>query len=192
MMKRTSSRQRVLPWRLLFLLTCVWQVTAQENHKPTVVRVDAANTLHKIPRSIFGTFLEPIGNSIYGGLWAQILQNPSLEANLWEACRLHARPQLEDLAQRIRSTATWANIVLPAPQLLTLQTIGMHARHRAKEFITRAITRRTFPSTTAWGNPKAMLAMAASLRVGAACLMSGCHARCRPGSFGWTRATWLF
>jgi len=51
---------------------------------------------------------------------------------LWQACRLHARPQLEDLAQRIHSTASWENIVLPAPQLQTLQTIATHARYRAK------------------------------------------------------------
>jgi len=109
MMKRTSSRQRVLPWRLLFLLTCVWQVTAQENHKPTVVRVDAANTLHKIPRSIFGTFLEPIGNSIYGGLWAQILQNPSLEANLWEA------KQIADMVKNRPELARASGMALPLP-----------------------------------------------------------------------------
>ncbi|MBV9224686.1 MAG: hypothetical protein JOY85_11685 [Acidobacteriaceae bacterium] len=37
----------------------------------------------QIPRTIFGTFLEPIGNSTYNGLWAEILQNPSFEENLW-------------------------------------------------------------------------------------------------------------
>jgi alpha-N-arabinofuranosidase len=40
---------------------------------------------YTIPRTIFGTFLEPIGNSTYNGLWAEILQNPSLEENLWSA-----------------------------------------------------------------------------------------------------------
>jgi hypothetical protein len=54
------------------------------------------------------------------------------ETTLWDACRLYARPRLEDLAQRIHSTATWASIVLPGAQMRTLQTIGMHARHRAK------------------------------------------------------------
>jgi alpha-N-arabinofuranosidase len=38
---------------------------------------------YTIPRTIFGTFLEPIGNSTYGGLWAQLLENPSFEENLW-------------------------------------------------------------------------------------------------------------
>ena len=37
-----------------------------------------------IPRTIFGSFLEPIGNSTYNGLWAEILENPSLEENLWD------------------------------------------------------------------------------------------------------------
>ena len=50
------------------------------------IRIDASKPAeYRIPRSIFGTFLEPIGNSIYNGLWAQILQNPSFEDGLWSA-----------------------------------------------------------------------------------------------------------
>ena len=52
------------------------------------VQVDAAKVLHAIPRTIYGTFLEPIGHSTYGGLWAQILENPSFEDNLWSAGRI--------------------------------------------------------------------------------------------------------
>lgn len=55
---------------------------------PTVasVHVDAGKSAGtKIPRTIFGSFLEPIGNSTYNGLWAELLQNPSLEAGLWDA-----------------------------------------------------------------------------------------------------------
>lgn len=49
------------------------------------VHVDAARSAGApIPRTIFGTFLEPIGNSTYNGLWAEILQNPSLEMGLWD------------------------------------------------------------------------------------------------------------
>jgi alpha-N-arabinofuranosidase len=51
-----------------------------------------------IPRTIFGSFLEPIGNSTYNGLWAELLVNPSLEENLWSAKNLekmvHDRPEL--------------------------------------------------------------------------------------------------
>jgi alpha-L-arabinofuranosidase len=52
----------------------------------TTIQVDARKTAsHAIPRSIFGTFLEPIGNSTYNGLWAELLQNPSFEDSLWDA-----------------------------------------------------------------------------------------------------------
>lgn len=65
----------------------------------TTIRVDAGKPApNKIPRSIFGTFLEPIGNSIYGGLWAEIIENPSFEDNLWNAATLQemfqSRPEL--------------------------------------------------------------------------------------------------
>lgn len=39
----------------------------------------------EIPRTIFGSFLEPINKATYSGLWAEILQNPSFEENLWSA-----------------------------------------------------------------------------------------------------------
>jgi alpha-N-arabinofuranosidase len=51
----------------------------------TVVQVDVRKTAsYSIPRSIFGTFLEPIGNSTYNGLWAELLRNPSFEDSLWD------------------------------------------------------------------------------------------------------------
>lgn len=53
---------------------------------PQVVQIEVDASKHvgaPIPRTIFGTFLEPIGNSTYNGLWAEILQNPSLESGLW-------------------------------------------------------------------------------------------------------------
>lgn len=54
------------------------------------------------------------------------------DTDLWEACRLRARPRLQDLAQHIVSGATWADIVLPAAQMSTLQTISLQVRHRAR------------------------------------------------------------
>jgi len=55
----------------------------------TLIRVDVGKPLaFKIPATIFGTFLEPIGNSTYGGLWADALTNPSFEENLWSAGRI--------------------------------------------------------------------------------------------------------
>jgi hypothetical protein len=54
------------------------------------------------------------------------------ERDLWDACRLRARPRLQDLAQQITSGVTWADMVLPAPQLRTLQTIALQLRQRAR------------------------------------------------------------
>jgi hypothetical protein len=51
---------------------------------------------------------------------------------LWQACRLQARPKLEDLAQRIQSSATWDDLVLPATQMEVLLSIGAQVRHRVK------------------------------------------------------------
>jgi hypothetical protein len=56
------------------------------------------------------------------------------ETNLWDACRLQARPRLQDLAQRITSNAIWADIVLPAPQMSILQTIAQHLRQRTRVY----------------------------------------------------------
>ena len=70
----------------------------------TKVEIDASRpAAYTIPRTIFGSFLEPIGNSTYNGLWAEILQNPSLEENLWSAGRvaemIHQEPSLERASQ---------------------------------------------------------------------------------------------
>src|SRR6184192_2897702 len=68
------------------VLTSVAQGPAKDATLEAAITIDASKPAsYKIPRTIFGTFLEPIGNSIYGGLWAELLQNPSFEDNLWSA-----------------------------------------------------------------------------------------------------------
>lgn len=77
------------------------QVTESQPAPPvTTMTIDVTHALNgRIPRTLFGTFLEPIGNSTYNGLWAQILQNPSLEGGLWDtqhvAEMVREEPQLE-------------------------------------------------------------------------------------------------
>ncbi|HCC59576.1 MAG TPA: hypothetical protein DEQ47_20405 [Solibacterales bacterium] len=70
----------ILNWLLLLISALAQDALIQVNaaHKAT----------HKIPRSIYGTFLEPIGNSINNGLWAQIIENPSFEDGLWDAAEV--------------------------------------------------------------------------------------------------------
>ncbi|MDQ3413744.1 MAG: ATP-binding protein, partial [Verrucomicrobiota bacterium] len=62
-----------------------------------------------------------------------LLGEPS-ESSLWDACRLQARPRLQDLAPRITSNATWADIVLPTPQMTVLKTIAQHLRQRGRVY----------------------------------------------------------
>jgi len=71
---------------------CVWltvllgsSALASAQAPVETILIDATKIgRHTVPRTIFGTFLEPIGNSTYNGLWAEILQNPSFEDNLWD------------------------------------------------------------------------------------------------------------
>jgi hypothetical protein len=49
---------------------------------------------------------------------------------VWDACRVQARPRLDDLAGRIEPTATWEDLVLPEPQLRTLREMAANARQR--------------------------------------------------------------
>jgi len=71
----------------LLLTQCRGQsLPSQATYDVAKVEIDASKqAAYKIPRTIFGTFLEPIGNSTYGGLWADVLENPSLEEGLWSA-----------------------------------------------------------------------------------------------------------
>jgi alpha-L-arabinofuranosidase len=74
------------------------------------IHVDAARSAGPvIPRTIFGSFLEPIGNSTYNGLWAEILENPSLEMGLWDAG--HTRAMLEQRPELVRAS----DLDLPLP-----------------------------------------------------------------------------
>jgi hypothetical protein len=73
-------------------------VTIKDPIPPTVTRdVDALDVDNElIPRSIFGTFLERIGNSTYNRLWAELLENPSFEVGWWSPEKisemLHDKP----------------------------------------------------------------------------------------------------
>ena len=59
--------------------------------KPIVIRVSPPDTRQEIAPTLFGSFLEPIGHSTYGGLWANVMENPSFEEGLWSAENLEAQ-----------------------------------------------------------------------------------------------------
>jgi hypothetical protein len=53
---------------------------------------------------------------------------------VWKACRNVARGGLDDLAQRLESTATFEDLVLPEAQSELLRDILSQARHRARVY----------------------------------------------------------
>ena len=55
---------------------------------------------------------------------------------LWRACRLQARPRLEDLAQRIVPAASWDDLVLPPSQKQVLRHVATQARTRLQVYET--------------------------------------------------------
>jgi alpha-N-arabinofuranosidase len=74
------------------------------------LRINAAQkAAYQIPNTIFGSFLEPIGNSTYNGLWAEILQNPSFENGLWDSAHIDA--MVAEIPELARAT----NLGLPLP-----------------------------------------------------------------------------
>src|SRR5436305_14798380 len=82
-------RTQLMRASIIVLISALAASAATDN---VVIRVKPAATAnYTIPRTVYGTFLEPIGNSTYGGLWAQILENPSLEENLWNAAQLRRK-----------------------------------------------------------------------------------------------------
>ena len=99
--------QRVLTTLLPALLFTALFTAAADAQTPsaslqtnvTNIHINAAKTAgYRIPRTIFGSFLEPIANSTYGGLVAEVLENPSFEEGLWDVAHIKkmiaADPQL--------------------------------------------------------------------------------------------------
>jgi hypothetical protein len=64
-------------------------------------------------------------------------QTPTdLKTSLWDLCRTQSRPQMDDLAQRIESTAGWDDLVLPEPQAQILRAIAAHVHCRTQVYET--------------------------------------------------------
>jgi len=55
---------------------------------------------------------------------------------LWDACRVQARPRLDELAQRIEPEATWEDLELPETQKQVLGDVAAHVRQRGKVYET--------------------------------------------------------
>ena len=67
------------------------------------VRIAQPATPQIIPPTVFGSFLEPIETAVYGGLWADVIENGSFEEGLWSLANLdtmeHGRPELRHASE---------------------------------------------------------------------------------------------
>jgi len=78
------------------------QITRAHAMPETVTVHVGADGTERIPETIFGSFLEPIGNSINNGIVAEILVNGSLESGLWNHTNLEN--MFQDQPELIDST----------------------------------------------------------------------------------------
>ncbi len=61
---------------------------------------------------------------------------------LWNTCRSFSRPRLEDLAQRMVSSAGWDDLVVPELQKQILRQLASQVRHRMKVYETWGFSAR--------------------------------------------------
>ena len=90
---------------VLVCTSALSQMTESAGASNAVVhlRVSSPAAPQILPASLFGSFLEPIGHSTYGGLWADVVENPSFEDSLWsvsgQEAMLGERPGLRRASQ---------------------------------------------------------------------------------------------
>lgn len=97
---------------LLASITASAQVKADKPMpQELTVHVGTSGSAH-VPDGIFGSFLEPIGNSINGGISAEILVNRSLEAGLWNHVNLETmfreQPELIESTNQTGIPLPWS------------------------------------------------------------------------------------
>jgi hypothetical protein len=73
-----------------------------------------------------------LNQTVIGDIARQVQHSGRGPAGLWSACRSHARPRLDTLARRVEPTASWDDLVLPAPELELLHHIVDQVRGRSK------------------------------------------------------------
>jgi alpha-L-arabinofuranosidase len=90
------------------------QINIERALPQTVTVHVAANGSERVPDTIFGSFLEPIGNSINNGISAEILVNRSLEAGLWNHTNLEdlfrEQPELIDSSNATGIPLPWQSL----------------------------------------------------------------------------------
>lgn len=97
-----------------------------------------------------------------------------IEERLWDSCRSHARPRLDDLAHHIEPAAAWNDLVLPEPQRAVLKEITAHVRQRVTVYDKWGFAKKSsrglgisalFAGPSGTGKTMAAEALAAELRL---------------------------
>jgi hypothetical protein len=140
-----SSRERKGPWGRPVLTYEVGKPTGDEQQAlwREVLSKDAARFGSSLERLVSQFNLNPsviaaAAQGALGRLTVEQGETPpgeaEVEAALWDLCRLQARPQLDDLAQRIEPVAGWQDLILPSEQHALLREICMHVRQRRRVY----------------------------------------------------------
>jgi hypothetical protein len=109
----------------------IWTLTLGEKTQDLNGLVDTlVSQFNLSPPAIQAACVRAMGNKDAG----EGDGNVQLSTILWDSCRTQARPQLDDLAQHIDSSATWEDLVLPEAQRQILSDIAAHVRQRAKVY----------------------------------------------------------
>jgi alpha-N-arabinofuranosidase len=105
----SAPRRIVVGFAVLLLATyppaTPAQITSSAPPSATTIHVHITRPASPriIPPTVFGSFLEPIGHAVYGGLWADVIENGSFEEGLWSLgnldTMLHERPELRRASQ---------------------------------------------------------------------------------------------
>ncbi|MEO1427817.1 MAG: ATP-binding protein [Cyanobacteria bacterium J06633_8] len=61
-------------------------------------------------------------------------EKSSIQNQLWNICRIQARPRLDELAQQIESSFSWDDLVLPEKEMNIVRQISVHVRQRTKVY----------------------------------------------------------
>jgi SpoVK/Ycf46/Vps4 family AAA+-type ATPase len=136
-----------------FLLIIGSQERQRQRERP-IVTFEVGQLALVEKRKIWQSYLEPVAADLNGQverLAAQFNLSPAtikaaclsvkgredkseIGEVLWDFCRTQSRPQLEDLAQRIETHATWEDLILPEEKKEILRDILTHVRQQAKVY----------------------------------------------------------
>jgi hypothetical protein len=140
-----SSRMRRGPWGRPVLTYDVDKPTRVEQRAlwRAVLDADAAQLDNALERVVSQFNLTPskiaaVAQGALGRLdasqGARLSGAGEIGTALWDLCRAQARPQLDDLAQRIDPLAGWEDLILPPEQTELLREICMHVRQRRQVY----------------------------------------------------------